>query len=243
MKFSMDLEGKLVRFDVTKRKRQKRIYIKPYKRHHYRVSAPPYASKRAIEAMAYKFKDEILSFPALISPFERLLRGDTVKIFDEEIPVVTHQAQRRKVELSDKVLHLFTPQDDVRLDKKAVQRRLKHYYLQEVRNLHHAMRQAYPHLIEESVEFSCRYMKSKYGSAQPTTKKITLNLALVHYPFLYTRYIYAHEMMHFLHPNHSCAFYDALSVICPDHERLRKALDSHHKAYTTLEVRDKNDAV
>ncbi len=243
MKFSMTIEGQDVRFDITRRKRQKRIYIKPHKHHHYRVSAPYHASKRDIEAAIKLFKKEILAMPALITPFERLLHGETVKLFGSDIPVRLHSATRRHTTFEEDVLHLYTPGDDELLDKKAVERRLKKLFLHEVQRLHETMQRMYPELIEGNVDFSCRYMKSKFGSAQPQTRKVTLNLALVHYPFVYTEYIYAHEMAHFLHPNHSSAFYRTLGRLCPNHKTLRKSLDEYHKAYTTVETRDKTSAV
>ncbi len=70
-----------------------------------------------------------------------------------------------------------------------------------------------------------RVMRARWGSCRPKTAVITLNTRLAFYPTAYTDYVIMHEFTHFLHANHSSAFWDALAERMPDWAERRKALN------------------
>ena len=71
-----------------------------------------------------------------------------------------------------------------------------------------------------------RKMKSRWGSCIPSKGIITLNSALVSADRDCQRSVAAHELCHMLHPDHSAAFYAALSERFPAHKDCRKKLKS-----------------
>ena len=71
-----------------------------------------------------------------------------------------------------------------------------------------------------------RLMRARWGSCRPKTAVITLNTRLAFYPTAYIDYVIMHEFTHFLHGNHSSAFWDALAERMPDWAERRKELNA-----------------
>ena len=63
-----------------------------------------------------------------------------------------------------------------------------------------------------------RTMKSQWGNCKPAQKVITLNKRLIHYPVEFIEYVILHEFAHFVHPNHSRAFYALIEKYMPDYK-------------------------
>lgn len=71
-----------------------------------------------------------------------------------------------------------------------------------------------------------RAMKSRWGSCAYHKGTITLNSRLMHAPEECLEYVVAHELAHFIHPDHSPRFYGLLSRVMPDHRERKKKLES-----------------
>ena len=69
-----------------------------------------------------------------------------------------------------------------------------------------------------------RQMKSRWGSCTASKGKITLSTNLLFVPRALCDYVILHELCHFLHQDHSAAFYRHLSRFCPDYAAARQAL-------------------
>ena len=68
-----------------------------------------------------------------------------------------------------------------------------------------------------------RNMKSRWGSCQPQKKIITLNGKMIAAKREAIEYVVLHEFAHFVHPNHSKAFYGLVEKLMPDWKE-RKAM-------------------
>lgn len=68
-----------------------------------------------------------------------------------------------------------------------------------------------------------RRMTSRWGSCQPYKGVITLNSRLIETPRSCIEYVAVHEFCHFIHPDHSRAFYALMTSLLPDWKQ-RKAL-------------------
>lgn len=82
-------------------------------------------------------------------------------------------------------------------------------------------------VVLKKPELSLRYMKSRWGSCHVNRQKIVLNKHLLKVPAACMDYVTAHELTHFIHPNHSKAFYASLAAVMPDHQERRKLLQSY----------------
>jgi len=69
---------------------------------------------------------------------------------------------------------------------------------------------------------SIRKMKSRYGTCYYTRNKINLNTYLIKYNLEIIDYVIYHELSHFIHHNHSKSFYQLLSLVNPNHSKIRK---------------------
>ncbi|MDD3821646.1 MAG: M48 family metallopeptidase [Bacilli bacterium] len=69
-----------------------------------------------------------------------------------------------------------------------------------------------------------RKMTTRWGVCNRKDKNITLNLELIKRDIKLIDYVIIHELCHFIHPNHSVAFWDLVSQYQPDYKILRKKL-------------------
>lgn len=76
-------------------------------------------------------------------------------------------------------------------------------------------------------EIRYRRMKSRWGSCTPAKGQICINSRLVTAPIECVEFVIAHELCHFLQPNHSPAFYAELAAIMPDWKERKKQLSNY----------------
>lgn len=86
----------------------------------------------------------------------------------------------------------------------------------------HRMYQRFSDLVEREPVYSFKRMKSRWGSCSPAKYRMSLNTELVKYSEKLIEFVLCHEYSHFIHPDHSPAFYEFMSSMMPDH-RERKA--------------------
>lgn len=70
-----------------------------------------------------------------------------------------------------------------------------------------------------------RNMTSRWGSCQPKKGIITLNSKLIEAPRNCIEYVILHELIHFIHPNHSRQFWDFVAMMMPDWKERKEELE------------------
>lgn len=70
-----------------------------------------------------------------------------------------------------------------------------------------------------------RNMTSRWGSCQPKKGIITLNSKLIEAPRDCIEYVILHELVHFIHPNHSRQFWDFVAMMMPDWKERKEELE------------------
>ena len=93
-----------------------------------------------------------------------------------------------------------------------------------------ALEQTYPPFEKMGIpmpELRIRRMKSRWGSCFYTRGIVTLNRQLLAAPMRSIQYVAAHELCHFLVPNHSRDFYALLSSVFPDWKTQREFLNAN----------------
>lgn len=74
------------------------------------------------------------------------------------------------------------------------------------------------------IQYSYRYMKTRWGSCTPSKRKISLNTALATLSNECTHYVLVHELSHIIYPNHSPEFWHLVERYFPDYRRVRKKM-------------------
>ena len=69
-----------------------------------------------------------------------------------------------------------------------------------------------------------RNMKSRWGSCQPATGRICINVRLALYPPECLEYVVVHELCHLLVPGHGPAFHQLMDRVMPDWKKRRAKL-------------------
>ena len=67
-------------------------------------------------------------------------------------------------------------------------------------------------------EICFRKMKARWGSCHSNKGKVIFSTELVHKSEDFCRYVIVHELSHFVHPDHSAAFYRLVEEIMPDYK-------------------------
>ncbi|MGM0509220.1 MAG: M48 family metallopeptidase [Fusobacteriota bacterium] len=73
-------------------------------------------------------------------------------------------------------------------------------------------------------KMTIRKMKTRWGSCSVNKQKINLNLHLIKAPKSTIEYVILHELVHFLHNNHSEKFYKCIEKIMPRYKQEEKIL-------------------
>ena len=69
-----------------------------------------------------------------------------------------------------------------------------------------------------------RNMRSRWGSCQPSTGRVCINIRLALYPPQCLEYVVVHELCHFLESGHGPRFKALMTQFLPDWEKTRKIL-------------------
>lgn len=70
-----------------------------------------------------------------------------------------------------------------------------------------------------------RNMKSRWGSCQPQTGRVCINIRLALYPPECLEYVVVHELCHMLEPNHGADFKALMTKVMPDWKQRERILN------------------
>ena len=104
----------------------------------------------------------------------------------------------------------------------------------EVREWRNVVEAFVPALVEQwepilgvkAGQLAYRKMKSRWGSCQPSTGRICINVVLALYPPECLEYVVVHELVHLLVPGHGPEFHAIMDRVMPDWKKRRAKLRS-----------------
>ncbi|HAD80758.1 MAG TPA: hypothetical protein DCF99_17295 [Flavobacteriaceae bacterium] len=85
----------------------------------------------------------------------------------------------------------------------------------------------FPRFKEYEISLSHKFLKKRWGSCA-TNGNILLNTELIKASKICIEYVIIHELCHLIHPNHSKDFYELLTELLPNWQKIK------HKLETTL---------
>lgn len=83
------------------------------------------------------------------------------------------------------------------------------------------------YVFEEEIPYpklKVRLMKTRWGVCNRKDNSVTLNLELIKKDQECLNYVIVHELSHFVHFDHSKAFWQTVSKYCPEYKKVRKVL-------------------
>ncbi len=245
MIITKEKQGVPYTFHITKRRRQRRIVMRPVRVGEFRVSTPLRSSRRAIERVIDEHLERLLAMPIPTYPID-YEDGDTMSYFGQ--PLTIHAADVKRATMDGTRLNVPSRGEITAHVKRFLTASLRREVMVLVRR-HEGSVKRRP---LKTLRFSIRPMKSKFGSCRPTSGRITLNLELIHYPKAYLEMIFLHEVAHLDVADHQDGFYRLMDRLCPEHRVLRKALNRLRQAllydgfsglFDALKEGDTNDCV
>lgn len=224
------LNGRLVKYELE-RKNVKNINLRIKPNRMLYISANDSVSDQYITEFIVSKTDFIIK---ALEHYDELARyapkpkeyvdGETITMFGHGLRLKASEGKKNSVK-SDYSYVYLTVKDitDYELKKKTVEKWIKKEFVYKVTDI---CKSVYPMFEKYNIEFPeirVRNMVSRWGSCQPKRKIITFSIPLHEAPVGCIEYVAVHEFTHFLHPNHSKAFYNQLDVFMPDW-RQRKAI-------------------
>lgn len=228
MKRSILLLGTLIEYDLQKKK-IKNVNIRVKGDMTVHVSAPVRVPQKQIDEILVSKAEFILSALAKYEKRQEICDAQSsdncLRVLGKMLPITVSQGRKNQAIIADDCVKVILKDtEDTAAYQKAISTALDSLCRETVTEI---CREVYPHFEEYVSDFPSikfRHMKSRWGSCTPKKKLLTFNYALIHAPREYIEYVVYHEFTHFLHPDHSKAFYLALSRYVPDYKDKKKQL-------------------
>ena len=191
------------------------------------VSAPRWVPSAVIEGFLRERADFILGALERTerTPFPPCEDGAPLPWRGRTLTLALARASRTSARVEGDTLHLCVRDAQ---NAESVRRALDRWYRAESEALClAAFDRLYPQFAALRVprpEIRMRAMRSCWGNCRPAKRVVTFNARLAAVPEDCVEYVVAHELTHFLHADHSPAFYAALARAIPDWKARRREL-------------------
>ena len=234
MKGVLNLKDRQVAYELTYKK-VKHVNIRVRADGTVAVSANRWVSQAQIEAILASKADFILNalerFAALeqAAPSQMTYQsGDTLWLLGKPYPLEVCRGTVNKAERTKKGV-LLTVKDpgDEALRTRTVETFYKEQCLAATTQLVQQCQPALRSLGVPMPEIKVRSMTSRWGSCKPSARRVTFARQLIEAPLPCVEYVVWHELVHFVHPNHSADFYKVLASFLPDWKARRELLNSY----------------
>lgn len=151
--------------------------------------------------------------------------GDGLWLLGERIPLRIREGEREEAVLSGGALTVLLPpgageERAAEAVKRFLERAGGPVFEDALRRMH---RLAAP-LGVPFPQMTTRWARARWGSCTAAKGRISINKALICAPPACIDYVLLHELVHFLHPDHSPAFYACLASLMPDYRERERAI-------------------
>lgn len=197
------------------------------------VSASPQVSLGQVDSFVQAHAAFIASAQARLAaaaqaapPPPTYRTGEQLRLFGVDVPLLVTAGTPEQVVFDGTALHL-TVADPENFPRK--QTLVKAFWSAQCQRVFSDLLVRWlPHFAPYDIDLPqlrLRNMKSRWGSCIPSKGIITLNTKLLSAPLPCISYVVVHEYCHFIHPNHSKAFYALLATFLPDWQQFRALLN------------------
>lgn len=211
------------------RKRIKHLILRISREGLVKVSAPLRCSQKNIEEFLHQKIDWIFKSKRKIA---QQAEYQVSKIETDEIhwywgvpyTLVLNQATaKQKIMIKGDKLHFFVSDHTSEEEKKIL---LRNWQRQQMKSMLPELIVRWEKIIGvHALQWGIKSMKTRWGSCNPTAKRIWLNLRLIHKPMICLEYVIVHELVHLLEPSHNQRFHGLMSQFMPDWKNIKKQLN------------------
>lgn len=226
MKHSVTCDGRTIVYTLE-RKRVKNINLRVRGGEVY-VSAARWVPLGVIERFVRSRASYILAAIERTAPRPEPRFGEGERFFylGRELRLVLAQGKRTQAAAEGALLRLCLREPE---NAEGVERALQSWYRAESERLcreacARLLPRFAPYGVPQQIEIKMRLMRSCWGNCRPAQGLVTFNARLAAVPPECIEYVAAHELTHFLHADHSSAFYASLARVMPDWKARRAAL-------------------
>ncbi|MGL5043166.1 MAG: M48 family metallopeptidase [Culicoidibacterales bacterium] len=232
-----ELSRNKVAYQLKRRKSSRRIIIKVINGEVV-VTAPFTASQQQIEAFITLQDDWIKRQQQQQQiPFTNIRLLKTLSLYGLVHGINFIETERKTIKISktDIMIDIFLP-ENVTNDKiiKSIKKWLKEqaglYFASRISRLKHNIG-AHKIIEEQLNKVRVRYLKSAFGLCYAHKNEIVLNVELIFYEPKYVDYVILHELTHFIHQNHSQAYYEDFAILEPNWKKYRVELNALHRLH------------
>lgn len=154
------------------------------------------------------------------------ISGDIFTLFGKPKTLILKEGIENTAALAnDTIMLTVKDANDFELKKATLQKLFDQICRDTVTELCHLVYPQFKKLGIGFPELKFKRMTSRWGSCHYQKGILTFNYSLVRAPVECIEYVVYHEFTHFLHPDHSPAFYKCLSVYIPDYKERKKLLN------------------
>lgn len=198
---------------IIEKKNNKNLYIRVDKDLNIKVSSPFLYTKKMIMSILKDNEKSVIRMIKNQKKKNENKKEERYNLLGNKLNVLYNDVKRPM--FTDNTLIV---KDEKMLDswfKKEAKKVFK-YYLDE----------AY-YVFDEDIPYpklKIRSMKTRWGVCNRRDNSVTLNLELIKKDKKYLNYVIVHELSHFVHFDHSKAFWKTVNKYCPEYKLVRKEL-------------------
>jgi predicted metal-dependent hydrolase len=122
--------------------------------------------------------------------------------------------------------NLYIPKKQI-IDKTFIEKLRKPFY-NEIENMFNSFKTIYSNIIPNDTILTFKRLKTKWGSCNYKKNIIVINKALVSVPDEILQFVFIHEFVHFIFPNHGIKFKEKLNSLLPNYKVLEKELKNYN---------------
>ncbi|RUR13393.1 M48 family metallopeptidase [Legionella septentrionalis] len=207
------------------RKRVKNINLRINARGQIKVSAPIFCTDESILNFLQNKQEWIrkhyLRFSKQTEKNLEFKTGESHLYLGNNYELLIQPACKKNyVKLQGSYLYCFIKNDTI--NKKAL---VLHWYREQLKTLLPDLIQKWETLIGVKVtSWGIKAMKTRWGTCNPHSKRIWLNLFLIKKPLICIEYVVVHELIHLLEASHNKRFYALMDKFFPEWQQCRSLL-------------------
>lgn len=216
----VEIDG--ISIQVTK-KRMKNVILRIYPPDGLvKLSVPLNYSHRLIERLLQKKsswikqqQDKITLRPTTATNPLVLQTGASIPFQGKNYLMILNKHNgNMQIELKEELLYFSTPND---VSQQQIHAYLNNWYKKQMGSILPTLIQYWESIIPvKSSGLGIRAMKTRWGSCNTRSGRISLNLHLIQKPIQCLEYVLVHELVHLLEASHNSRFYALMDQYMPD---------------------------